>query len=226
MEIAKRWSHDQRIHVIADEAYRDLGFDQLSVPSTLTVDDEGDTVIATGTFSKSFSPGIRVGWGILPRHLVGPVCNQKGNIDFGSPNFSQHLMHEVLRRGLFEPHLAQVRRGYEVKLQAMLEALDEHFGGIDGVRWMKPTGGLYVWMELPEGLSASLGSPLFESAIREGVLYVPGAYCYPSAGQGVRHHTLRLSYGVQSPEKIRQGVAALARAVQSVQRGTRSQRVS
>ncbi len=101
VEIAKRWSHSQQIHVIADEAYRELRYDGQDVPSTRTVDDAGETVIVAGTFSKSFSPGIRVGWGILPKHLVDPVCNQKGNIDFGSPNFSQQLMARVLELDLF-----------------------------------------------------------------------------------------------------------------------------
>lgn len=213
VEIAKRWSHVHPIHVIADEAYRDLRYEGLNVPSTLTVDDEGDTVIVTGTFSKSFSPGIRVGWGILPRHLVGPVCSQKGNIDFGSPNFSQHLMVHVLQRGLFDPHLSTIRKGYRTKLQAMLAALDKHFAGIEGVTWLRPHGGLYVWMQLPEGISTSLDGPLFETAVREGVLYVPGAYCYPTSGEPVRHNTLRLSFGVQTPERIHEGVASLSRAV-------------
>ena len=72
----------QQIHVIADEAYRDLRYEGDDVPSTLTVDDEGDTVIVTGTFSKSFSPGIRVGWGVLPRHLIAPGVQPEGQHRF------------------------------------------------------------------------------------------------------------------------------------------------
>ncbi len=216
VEIAKRWSHRHHIHVIADEAYRELRYEGNDIPSTLSVDDEGDTVIVTGTFSKSFSPGIRVGWGLLPRHLTGPVCSQKGNIDFGSPNFNQHLMLHVLKLGLFEPHVSQIRDGYRVKLRAMLSALDDHFAGIDGVTWLRPQGGLYVWMQLPETLSACPNGPLFEAAIREGVLYVPGTYCYPDSGEPVRRNTLRLSFGVQSPDQIREGIASLARAVRQV----------
>ena len=63
-------------------------------------------MIVAETFSKSFSPGVRVGWGILPQALVGPVAAVKANIDFGSPNFNQHLMAAVLEQGLFEPHVA------------------------------------------------------------------------------------------------------------------------
>ncbi len=109
VEIAKQWSHRTRIHVIADEAYRELRYSGDDVPSARDFDEDGETVVVAGTFSKSFSPGVRVGWGILPEHLVGPVCAQKGNIDFGSPNFNQHLMAEVLRRGLFGQHVEKLR---------------------------------------------------------------------------------------------------------------------
>lgn len=216
VEIAKRWSQTHQIHVIADEAYRELRYEGFDVPSTLTVDEEGDTVIVAGTFSKSFSPGIRVGWGLLPRHLADPVCNQKGNIDFGSPNFSQHLMTQIVKQGLFDTHLTRIRAEYRAKLQAMLTALDEHFGGIEGVSWLRATGGLYIWMELPDAIPASLNGELFETAIREGVLYVPGEFCYPDDGEPKRHNTLRLSFGVQSPPRIADGIASLARAVRQV----------
>jgi 2-aminoadipate transaminase len=213
VELAQRWSQGHRIHVIADEAYRDLRYTGDDVAGTLTVDDHGETVIVTGTFSKSFSPGLRVGWGILPRHLVGPVCGQKGNIDFGSPNFCQHVMAQVLNLGLFESHVARLCRDYREKLRVMLTALRRHLGSVAGVRWNEPRGGLYVWVTLPPGVDAGPAGALFEAARHEGVLYVPGEYCYPPAGEPVRNNVLRLSFGVQTPEKIEQGVAALARAI-------------
>ncbi len=216
VDIAKRWSHAQQIHVIADEAYRELRYSGQDIPSTLTVDEEGDTVIVAGTFSKSFSPGIRVGWGILPKHLVAPVCNQKGNIDFGSPNFSQHLMAKLMELDLFRTHVSRIRTGYHRKLEAMLSAADDCLSCIDGVQWIRPQGGLYVWVQLPDAISAGPRSPLFAAALEHGVLYVPGQFCYPSEGEPVRENTLRLSFGVQTPEKIAQGVAALARAIREV----------
>jgi 2-aminoadipate transaminase len=216
VEIARRWSRPQRIHVIADEAYRELRYEGEDIPSMLTVDDDGDTVVVTGTFSKSFSPGIRVGWGVLPRHLIGPVCDQKGNIDFGSPNFNQHLMAEVLRQGLLQPHLERIRGNYRLKLQTMLRALRAHLGDWSDVSWFVPTGGLYVWLTLPRTVAAGSGGLLFDLAVREGVLYVPGEYCYPALGEPVRENTLRLSFGVQTPEKIQEGIAALARALRQV----------
>ena len=70
--------------------------------------------------------------------------------------------------------------------------------------------------ELPAGISTGPDGPLFDTALQEGVLYVPGEYCYPNMGEPIRPNTMRLSFGVQTPEKIAQGVAALARAVRQV----------
>ncbi len=219
VEIAKRWSaRAGRIFVIEDAAYRELRYSGEDLPSMRSFDPEGDTVIVAETFSKSFSPGIRVGWGILPVDLVEPVCNQKGNIDFGSPNFSQHLMATILELGLFEPHVERLNANYRQKLAAMLAAADELLAPLPGVSWRCPTGGLYVWLTLPEGLDAGPNGPLFQCALDEGVLYVPGEYCHPTEGEPVRKNTIRLSFGVQDAAGIRRGVELLSKAIAKVSR--------
>lgn len=216
VEIARRQSGERTIYVIEDTAYRDLRYFGEDIPSMRAFDPDGQTVVVAQTFSKSYSPGIRVGWGILPNKLVEPVCNQKGNLDFGSPNFSQHLMAKVFELGLFDPHVERLREGYRPKLEAMLEAADEHFGPIRGVRWMRPRGGLYVWLALPEEIDTGPSGQLFEHTIEEGTLYVPGEYCYPSEGTRRPKNMIRLSFGVQSPKRIRDGIEALARAVRKL----------
>lgn len=216
VELAKRWSRGNRIYVLEDIAYRELRYHGREVPSMLMFDPERDTVVQAGTFSKSFSPGVRVGWGILPQALVEPVLAAKGNIDFGSPNFNQVLMSTVLEQGLFDKHVERLREGYRAKLNAMLEACDELLGSIEGVEWVRPRGGLYVWIRLPDRIDTGLDGPLFDRAVAEGVLYVPGTYCFPSLGQPVRVNRLRLTFGIQSGEGIRQGIDALARAVKLV----------
>ncbi len=170
----------------------------------------------THTFSKSYSPGIRVGYGVLPTALTQPVLDQKGNIDFGSPNFSQHLMSKVLELGLFDHHVQRLCKGYRMKLDAMLEAADEWLSPLPGVAWHRPDGGLYVWLQLPEDVDSDSPAPLFEQAMAEGMLYVPGKYCYAQEGAAPRDNMIRLSFGVQSPERIRDGIAALSRAIRRV----------
>jgi len=216
VELAERWSDDlgRRLYVIEDIAYRELRYHGDDTPSLRSFDATGETVIQAGTFSKSFSPGLRIGWGLLPKPLVDPVLAQKGNIDFGSPNFNQILMSVVLNEGLFDAHLETVRQGYREKLDATLVAADRHLARIDGVRWIRPTGGLYLWVALPEHIDTGLDGPLFDRAIDEGMMYVPGVYCYPTDGTPPSHNMIRLSFGIQSPEEIERGIAALARAIQ------------
>jgi 2-aminoadipate transaminase len=218
VEIAERFSRrvGHRIRVIEDAAYRELRYAGEDLPSLRAFDPQGDTVIVAQTFSKSFSPGIRVGWGFLPRDLVQPVCDVKGVVDFGSPNFAQHVMAQVLESGKYEPHVRTLRDAYHTKLNAMLKAADEHLASIPGVHYLRPTGGLYVWLTLPAHIDTSLRGPLFNLAMEEGMLYVPGEYCYPAGdldGRSAPQNTIRLSFGVQSPERIALGMAALGRAI-------------
>jgi len=214
VEIAKNWSTRQgKIHVIDDAAYRELRYEGEDPPSLRAFDEEGNTVVLAQTFSKSYSPGIRVGWAVLPADLVAPVCAQKGSINFGSPNFSQHLMSAVLELGLLEPHVELLRAAYREKRDAMLAAAHEHLAPISGVSWLHPRGGLYVWLTLPAHVDTGPTGTLFDRAVREGVLYVPGCYCYPPEGVPAAHNRIRLSFGVQPAEGIRRGVEALARAV-------------
>jgi 2-aminoadipate transaminase len=221
VELAKRWSKEHKIHVIEDAAYRELRLEGPALASMLAADPDGDTVIHTQTFSKCFSPGLRVGWAVLPEVLVGPVCEQKGNLDFGSPNFAQHVIAVALEQGLVAEQAQRLRSVYRVKRDAMLAALEQHLGKLGGVRWARPEGGLYVWLELPEHLPTGPDGLLFDRALAEGVLYVPGEYCYAAEGVAVPRNRIRLSYGVQSPERIAAGIAALARAVVSTLEGSR-----
>lgn len=216
VEMIKRWSKKGMIRILEDAAYRELRYEGDDLPSLRSYDEEGDTVILTETFSKSFSPGLRVGWGFLPRDLVGPVADQKGNIDFGAPNFAQHVMASVLEMGLWRPHVERLRDHYRQKKDAMLAACDQHFAGFAGVKYARSSGGLYVWLQLPAGIATGPGGKLFDYAVEEGMLYVPGEYFYSGGREAPRTDQIRLSYGYQSIERIERGIAMLAKAVRRV----------
>ena len=215
-EIAKRYSEHNKIYVIADEAYRLLDFNQTAQPSLWASDPDLDHTIVVGTFSKSYSPGIRVGWGILPPELVTPVNDVKGNIDFGSPNINQYIMYEVLRNGWLDEHVAKLCDHYEQKQNAMLDALGKSFGEVNEMSWWSPGGGMYVWLTLPESIDTAFDKPLYHATKQAGAMYVPGHYCFPKQGESVKHNTIRLSFGQQSPAKIAEGVRCLATAINSL----------
>ncbi len=214
VEIARRWSRDQRLFVLEDAAYRELRYDGEDLPSVWGCDETRDTVILAQTFSKSFSPGVRVGYGVLPRELVGPVCDLKGNEDFGSANMNQHLLTTVLASGRYASHVDQVRTAYRAKRDAMLQALDREFAGVSGVTWLRPDGGLYVWFSVPEQIETGFTSRMFQLAAKtHRVMYVPGELCYPTGSPRQRRNQMRLSFGVQNATGIAEGIKRLAAAV-------------
>lgn len=216
VELARKWSRCGKLYVLEDAAYRELRYAGADLPSLHAYDSDPAQVIYTSTFSKSYSPGVRIGWGVLPAELVSPVCEQKGNLDFGSPNLNQYLMAEIIQLGLYRQQADRVRAAYSAKLSAMLAALDIHLGTVDGVEWLQPEGGLYVWLQTPPGIDTGLSGPLFDLAVSEGVLYVPGEYFYPTEGAAVAKNQIRLSFGVQNAERIAEGIAALARAIKQL----------
>ncbi len=217
VEIARRWSKRHRIMILEDAAYREMRYDGPVFPSVWSHDVPNESVILTQTFSKSFSPGIRVGYGILPRDLVDPICDRKGNEDFGSSNFGQHIISGIFDRGLYYPHVEQVRASYRSKRDCMLDAADKYFGDIPGVSWVHPHGGLYVWMTLPDSVDTGFDGSLFDRATKhEKVMYVPGELFYAGSTAEKFTHQMRLSYGVQTPEGIDEGMRRLSQAVRAM----------
>ncbi len=216
VSLAERWSRDHKIFVLEDAAYRELHYDGPDRPSVWSFDPSHETVILAQTFSKSFSPGLRCGYGLLPKPLVRPIADRKGNEDFGSSNFVQHLIATVLERGLYEPHVEQVRASYRVKRDRMLAAAEKYFSDLPGVSWVRPEGGLYVWMTLPEQIQTGLDSQFFDRAVKvDGVMYVPGELCYGGTPTQRRRNQMRLSFGVESPDQIEEGMRRLSNAVRA-----------
>jgi 2-aminoadipate transaminase len=182
-------------------------------PSVWSHDALGDTVILARTFSKTFSPGLKVGYGVLPETLVEPVLRLKGNHDFGSANFNQVIVERVLADGGYERQVETLVARYRRKRDVMLEALEEHLGGVEGVHWTHPKGGLYVWLTVPEGLDTGLEGHLFQRAMAEGVLYVPGAYAFSEATGPLPRNHARLCFGVPEEADLAEGVRRLAVAL-------------
>ncbi|MFP4055796.1 MAG: PLP-dependent aminotransferase family protein [Candidatus Brocadiia bacterium] len=216
LDLVRRYSTDHRILVVEDAAYRELTYHGEPPPSLKRYDTGNRFVALLQTFSKPFAPGVKIGYGLLPSDLVEPVLLQKGSHDFGSANLCQHLLLAAMKQGVYARHLERLRRHYAAKRDAMLAALDEHLGAFQPAhtRWTRPSGGLYVWLTLPPGTDTGPHGPLLQRALDEGVLYVPGAYCYPpDPDRTAPTNTLRLSYGSPTIEQIREGVRRLAHAI-------------
>ncbi|WP_165250788.1 aminotransferase-like domain-containing protein [Paludisphaera soli] len=216
VELVRRWSDEagHRIFLLEDSAYHGLSYEQAETESLWSLDPEGETVILARTFSKTYSPGMKLGYGVLPGGLVDAVLTLKGNHDFGTSNFVQKLVRLVLANGEYDQHVERLRGVYAGKRDAFLSALDRHFEPLrDRVRWTRPRGGLYVWMTLPESVDTGFDGPLFRRCLEQGVIYVPGEFAFaPEPTAPPRNH-LRLTYGVPDEAALAEGARRLAEAV-------------
>ncbi len=198
--------------VIEDTAYRELRFSDDDVPSVWSFDEGGERVAYLGTFSKPLAPGLRTGFAVLPRGLVEKVTIVKGNHDFGSANFSQHVIDFLIESGFYDRHVAMLRTMYRQKCDLMCECLDKELGG--AASWSKPGGGLYVWVDMGD-VDTGMDSPFFRRCLENGVLYVPGRFAYPK-GFPAPKGRMRLSYGPTPADDIREGIARLAKGLAPV----------
>lgn len=219
LDIARRWSKTQRLMILEDAAYRELDYGSGREPSIWGLDQSREHVILTQTFSKSFSPGIRVGYAVMPDDMRTAVLDLKSNEDFGSANYNQQLLATVLREGWYADHVHNLREVYRKKRDAMETALERDFQQLPDVHWWRPEGGLYFWLTLPASVATGFQSQLFRQATQiEKVMYVPGSLFFPHDCDPADNH-LRLSFGVLDETGIQEGIRRLARAIQHVATG-------
>jgi 2-aminoadipate transaminase len=186
--------------LVEDVAYRELGFAGARLPSLWSL--APDTVVQIGTFSKTFFPGVRLGWGAGPAKVVAKLVLAKQNTDQCAGALGQRLLEEYGRRGLLEAQNARAVSLYGRRCSLLVDALEAHMP--DGVAWTRPRGGFFCWLTLPDGVDAA---KLSETAMAEGVAFVPGAPFFPD-GRG--RNNLRLAFSRIDDELIPQGVRRLA----------------
>jgi 2-aminoadipate transaminase len=217
LDLARRFSKKQRLFILEDAAYRELRFEGDDIPSIKSLDRDNQYVLLAMTFSKPMAPGLKTGYGILPRDLVGPLLRFKGNHDFGSSNLTQHALDRLLSNGVYQRHVVELRQVYQAKRDALLDALAAEFPMDSGMSWTVPQGGLYVWLTYPPEVATGPASRLMPAALAAGVLYVPGQFCYvKDSHRTPPDNEARLSFGVATPEQIREAVRRLGRASRSV----------
>jgi 2-aminoadipate transaminase len=203
------------IYLLEDAAYRELNFTGVDTPSALTLRGAAERVIYTGTYSKPFAPGARVGFGILPEPLFTTVQRIKGNHDFGTANLLQQLLAAALETGLYDKHVAKIEKRYGQKARVMKSALAEHFPA--NVEIWESGGGLYFWTRLPKGISAGVKSKVFSTALKSDVLYVPGELCYADDPSRAKpDNEMRISFGSASEENIREGIKRLGKVLKEI----------
>ena len=190
--------------IVEDNPYGDLWFDT-PPPLPLTArNPEG--CVYLGSFSKVLAPGLRLGFMIAPAALMPKLLQAKQAADLHSPGFNQRMIAEVMKGGFLDRHVPTIRALYKTQRNAMLDALTQEMKGMD-VQWNTPVGGMFLWVRLPEGMSAI---ELLPRAVDKGVAFVPGAAFY---ADNADQRTLRLSFVTASAAQIAAGIAMLAAAI-------------
>ncbi len=189
--------------IVEDNPYGDLWFD--AAPPAPLASRWAEGTVYLGSFSKVLAPGLRLGYVIAPRALCPKLLQAKQAADLHTPGFNQRVVHEVIHNGFLERHVPTIRARYKAQRDAMRAALEAHMP--QGCRWTVPSGGMFFWVELPDGVDAVA---LLPKAVALGMAYVPGAAFFAEAP---KLNTLRLSFVTVAPPVIERGVKLLAQAL-------------
>lgn len=197
------------VPLIEDTAYSALRFEGEPVPCMQAIDvaATGDInrshVVYAGTFSKTLTPGLRIGWICAAEPIVRRVVLIKQASDLNCAAINQMVMHR-LASTIYDAQVAKACAFYKSRRDAMLAALAAHMPA--GVTWTKPEGGLFIWVTLPEGHD---GAKLLERAVKEAdVAFVPGGAFFTD---GSGRNTIRLAYSAANEERITEGIARLGK---------------
>jgi len=208
LEIAR----ERDLLLIEDDPYGEFWFEEGigAIPPIRSLPGAEDHVVYLGTFSKILAPGFRLAYAIAPPGMVEPLLRAKRGIDFHSDGLLQQAVVRLIRDPDFdlEAHVAAGRQLYRARRDAMLDALETT---LSGSTWTTPGGGFFLWIDMPDGVS---GDAVAVAAQSEGVAVLPGSLFYPNGDGG--SNGLRLSYSNATPERIREGIRRLQRAISTV----------
>ncbi|ARV44768.1 GntR family transcriptional regulator [Bacillus subtilis] len=192
-------SKKERLPIIEDDAYGDIWFEEKPPQSLKAMDHEGN-ILYLGTFSKTVSPGLRIGWLVGPEPVIERLADIKMQTDYGSSGLSQWAAAEWLSQGYYEEHLTRIRRVLKQRRDAALHFLKQYAGDI--ATWRIPAGGFYIWVTFHKTLPISR---FFHELLKQQVLVNPG-----SIYDGEDRNSIRLSYSYASLADLETGIKAAA----------------
>jgi len=220
------YSHEKRKQVaealkgngavfVEDNPYGDIRFMGKDLPPMKRY--MGSGIITMGTFSKTVSPGMRLGWLYAPGDIMDRLVTAKQAADLHTSYFVQRIVYQYLADNDVEKHIRKIQGLYREQRDAMVSAIERHFP--EGIEYTKPEGGMFLWVTLPEGISSL---DLFDRAIKDNVAFVPGqAFFVDGSGQ----NTLRLNYSSSDEARIEEGIRRLAGAMEGLLKEARREAV-
>ncbi|MBD8161608.1 aminotransferase-like domain-containing protein [Erwinia persicina] len=189
--------------ILEDSPYREVRYQGDKVPTLKSMDTQG-RVIYFGSFSKILAPGLRLGWSVASAEITEKLGLLKLAADTQCSTLNMAAVSMYLERHNIDDHIQTIKAQYLRKKETMLSVVRSEFP--QGISWTDPDGGLFTWMEFPEGFDTA--KFMLEYAVPEAkVVWVPGATFFPTVQ---RDNFARFSYSTHSDEKIIKGMTALA----------------
>lgn len=183
--------------ILEDDPYAELRYEGEALPTIKSFDTQG-IVIKLMSFSKTISPGLRVGAAIANKDIIFKFNLAKQGLDVHTANLSQNIVSEYVRRGYYQPHVREICAQYKAQRDAMEEAIAKHFP--KEVSIVHPQGGLFIWGQFPEGMSSR---DVFEACVPRKVAFVPGG---PFYAENARENAFRLNFSMPTIENIHKGI--------------------
>ncbi len=204
------------IPIVEDDPYGQLRYEGSHLPPIVKLDAEAHdcdhgqhaftgNVLYLSTFSKILAPGLRIGWIVAPVDVLSKIVQIKQGSDLHTGTFAQMVAYETAKEGFLDRHVMRIREMYGSRLRSMLASLERHMP--EGVRWTRPQGGLFLWLEFPEGVDTM---ELLQEALRHKVAFVPGQPFHPD-GAGL--NTCRLNFSYCPPDVAEEGMRRLGEVV-------------
>jgi 2-aminoadipate transaminase len=192
---------EYEILLIEDNPYGELRYSGTDVPAVKSFPG-GEWVILAGTISKIIAPGLRVGWAIAGEQIIDKMATVKQMSDVLTDSLTQRAVYQYVATYDLDAHIQEIAAKYREQRDIMLETISATFP--QGVRWIVPDGGMFIWVTLPEHIDTT---KLLSVAIEEEkVAFVPGTPFYVGdAG----YNTMRLNFSNSTPELIRTGISKL-----------------
>ncbi|MEM7797856.1 MAG: PLP-dependent aminotransferase family protein [Chloroflexota bacterium] len=207
MEIARRY----QMPVVEDDAYGFLEYDGESVPALTAIDPEWAVYI--GSFAKILAPGFRMGWIVAPEeHFDTLLTIRRLSVLSASP-LHQNIIATYFTQNNFSEQLDTIQAAYKRRRDVMLDAMAEHFP--EEVTYYKPSGGMFIWVELPKDLDAY--EVVQRSAKEAAVGFVPAMafVSHPDDMEAFKPY-MRLTFVRYGEEVLVEGVARLGRVLKEI----------
>ena len=200
-------SYKYNVPIVEDNPYGELRFDGEMLPSVKSFDTKG-LVIYLGTFSKTFCPGLRLGWVVASPEILSKYIVVKQGADLQTSTIAQREVSKYLEMYDLEKHIENLIKVYRKRRDLMLETMEKEFPS--GVTFTRPQGGLFTWVTFPENMDAA---EIMKKSLEEKVAFVPGQSFFPN-GEFKNHG--RFNYSNMSEDKIVEGIKRLGKVLKSM----------